>query len=168
MPLLLPKTRAAHLLTLEHSQVFSSHSELAAFQNRRGQQSQQGAHCGRGQRQGMMGWAQTSPPPTVITFLCSPRSSTGQDHLSTLSPKFQTPALPLCLLLPTLGLESALLSPEGLPRRSGLQQAQVALISDLWCLNLPLPHGHYNLNTGDVGPQSRGETDSRALERESE
>lgn len=47
MPLLLPKTQATDLLTLEHGQVFSSHSELAAFQNRRGQQSQQGAHCRR-------------------------------------------------------------------------------------------------------------------------
>ena len=78
--------------------------------------------------------------------------------------KIQTLAGPVCILLPTLGLESALLAPEGLPRRSGLQQAQVALISDLWCLNLPLPHGHYNLSTGNTGPQSR----ETALERASQ
>lgn len=67
LPLLLPnKTLATNLLTLENSQVFSSHSELAAFQNWRGQQGQQGTHCERGQEQEqeLTGWvwAQTSRP----------------------------------------------------------------------------------------------------------
>lgn len=88
------------------------------------------------------------------------RWSTCQYHRSTLSPKFQTLAFSLCIL-PTLGLKSALLPPEGLPRRSGLQQAQVTLISDLWCFNLPLPHSHYNLSRGDTRPQSRGERASQ-------
>lgn len=48
LPWLLPKTLATNLLTLENGQVFSSHSELPAFQNWRGQQSQQGTHCGEG------------------------------------------------------------------------------------------------------------------------
>lgn len=76
----------------------------------------------------------------------------------------RTPApslFPVCSP-PTLGLEGALLPPEGLPRRPGLQQAQVALVSDLGCLHLPLPHGHYNLDRGDTrDPESRGETDRR-------
>lgn len=106
----------------------------------------------------MTGWAHLTSNPQVQSSF--PRIG----HLL-VSPlrcphKIQTLGFPVCILLPTLGLESALLAPEGLPRRSGLQQAQVALISDLWCLNLPLPHGHYNLSTGDTGPQSRGETAS--------
>lgn len=79
-----------------------------------------------------------------------------------LCPSKSDPSLSPLQHLPTLGLEGALLAPEGFPRRSGLQQAQIALISDLWCLNLPLPHGHYNLSTRDTEPQSRVEIDRRA------
>lgn len=112
-----------------------------------------------------MSWAETSPPTHSPNLPLLPASGTCQYHPSTLSPRFRTLAFPLCIL-PTLGLESALLAPEGLPRRSGLQQAQVALISDLWRLNLPFPHSHYNLSTGDTGARSRGETASPAFERE--
>lgn len=64
-------------------------------------------------------------------------------------PSFDAPLLP-STLRPTLGLEGALLSPEGLPRRPGLQQAQVALVPDLWGLHLALPHRHDNLSTRDT------------------
>lgn len=114
-----------------------------------------------------MSWTETSPPTHSSNLPLLPGSGTCQYHPSTLAPKFQTLAF-ILHILPTLGLESALLPPEGLPRRSGLQQAQVALISDLWCLNLPFPHSHYNLSTRGTGPLSRGEPASPALERESE
>lgn len=152
MPQLLRKTRATDLLTLEHSQVFSRNSELAAFQNRRGQQSQQGAHCRRGPRQELMSWAQTSSPTHSSNFplLLSPALA------GITPPLYPLNSISFLCILPTLGLESALLSPEGLPRRSGLQQAQVALISDLWCLNLPFPHSHYNLSTRTRGHSQEG------------
>lgn len=87
------------LLTLEHSQVFSSHSELPAFQNWRGKQRQQGAHCREGMRQEIR--------PLLLS------SSLPPSNL----PLFRVPAFPFS---PTLGLEGALFSTESLPRRSSL------------------------------------------------